>query len=92
MFALWAIAPGFGLFGLLLFGGRQVRKRINVVLMLLVMVAASILWTGCGGGNTTTVTTPPKTGNPTPAGTYTVLVIGTSGSVQHFTSLTLIVQ
>jgi len=48
-----------------------------------------MLWVGCGFSNTTQ---PVQTGNFTRTGTYTVLVIGNSGSVQHFSSLTLTVQ
>ena len=82
------VAPGFGLFGLFLAGSGR-RRHASLSLLLIALVAALLSLPGCGG-----VSTPPpvQKGNSTPAGTYTVLVIGTSGSVQHFTSLTLTVQ
>ncbi len=82
------LAPGFGLFGLFLAGTRRGRRHASLGLLLIVL-AAMIVLPGCSGvSNTKTV----QTGNSTPAGTYTVLVIGTSGSVQHFSSLTLTVH
>ena len=42
---------------------------------------------GCGGGSSGP---PPATG--TPAGTYTLTVIGTSGTTTHTTTMTLIVN
>ena len=57
--------------------------------MLLTVLAAMIVLPGCNGVSKTKTI---QTGNSTPPGTYTVLVIGTSGSVQHFSSLTLTVH
>jgi hypothetical protein len=85
--------PLFALLGLVVVGAGARRARrstgIYVVTLMLILTLALLLWTGCGSTKTVTTTTQ---NNQTPAGTYTVLVIGTSGSVQHFTSLTLIVQ
>ena len=88
VFAWLVLAPGFGLFGLFLVGSGR-RRYAALSLLLIALVAALLFLPGCGG-----VSTPPpvQKGNSTPAGTYTVLVIGTSGSVQHFTSLALTVQ
>lgn len=83
------LVPGFGLFGLFLVGTRRGRRRASLCLLMMVLAAMLVL-PGCSGVSKST--TPPPTGNSTPAGTYTVLVIGTSGSVQHFSSLTLTVQ
>ena len=86
MFASWTLAAGLGLFGTFLLGTGRGRKRTGILLLALVLIAAMLLCVGCASLKTT----PAQTG--TPAGTYTVLVIGSSGSAQHFSSLTLIVQ
>jgi len=83
------LAPGFGLVGLFLAGTRRGRRHASLGLLLMVL-AAMVVLPGCGGVSTSK--TPPPTGNSTPPGTYTVLVIGTSGSVQHFSSLSLTVH
>jgi len=88
VFAVWTLTTGFGLFGMFLFGVRPRRNRATI-LFLIILIGGMMLWVGCGLSNTTQ---PVQTGNFTPTGTYTVLVIGTSGSVQHFSSLTLTVQ
>jgi len=91
MLAWGTLTTGLGLlgmFGMFVVGAGAGRKRANILLLLVLM--GVILWTGCGTSHTTPP--PPPAGNATPPGTYTVLVIGTSGSMQHFTSFTLIVQ
>ena len=90
MFAIWTLTSGFGLFGMFLFGAGSKQKRGRMLLLVMVLIVGTVFWVGCGTSHTTPP--PPPTGNSTPAGTYTVLVIGTSGSVQHFSSLTLVVQ
>jgi hypothetical protein len=56
----------------------------------LLLVAALAATTGCGGGKATTATKPVVNG--TPAGTYTLVVTATSGSISRSTQLTLTVQ
>jgi sugar lactone lactonase YvrE len=73
--------------GFVLFGGALGRKRIPKA-MVLVLALASLgitasLLTGCGGG---------FANSPTQPGNYTVTVIGTSGSFQASTMVTLVVQ
>ncbi len=87
--AWWKLAPGVGMFGMILFGaGRRIR-RFKSVLLLHLLIAAMFLWAGCGSGGSGQSS---QAGRYTPAGTYTVSVIGQSGSVQHITQLTLTVQ
>ena len=83
--------PGFGLMGLFFVSGSVRRKQIRILTLVVVLAILSLICVGCAG-----VSTPPQPpvqkGNTTPAGAYTVLVIGSSGSVQHFSSLTLTVH
>jgi len=55
--------------------GRKVRFRLMCLLL-----AGSVFQMACGGGSV-------RTGSPgTPAGTYTIVVTATSGSLQHSVS------
>jgi hypothetical protein len=83
-------APGFGLMGLFFIGGSVRRKQIRILTLVVVLAMLSLICIGCAG--VSTPKQPVQTGNSTPAGAYTVLVIGSSGSVQHFSSLTLTVH
>jgi hypothetical protein len=66
---------------------RTRRLRLAFMLPLATLLAFLLLQaTGCGGG----YSPPPATG--TPAGTFTVTVTGTSGSVTHSTTVTLVVN
>jgi PKD repeat protein len=56
----------------------------------LLLLAAIAVMTGCGGGKVNTPTKPVVNG--TPAGTYTLVVTATSGSISRSTQLTLNVQ
>jgi hypothetical protein len=86
--AVWTLAAGFGMFGMFLIGSGPRWKRASVFLVA-VLGAGILFLAGCGSSSTSA---PVQKGNATPPGTYTVLVIGASGSGQHFSSLTLTVQ
>ena len=79
---------GFGLFGVVLLGtGRSKSTRLLTGIGLALFMTVALI--GCGSGSKTT--TPPAT-SVTPNGNYTLIVVGTSGSAQQFSSLTLVVQ
>lgn len=72
---------------------RRGRGRLVGVTLLVLLASSLLLQAACGGsgsvsggggGNGAT--------NGTPAGTYSVIVTGNAGSVQHTTTLTLTVQ
>jgi len=80
---------GVGLLGLVIVGGVTGRKRMwQSASMLLIVLAIATTIAGCGGGRTPTAN--PTTG--TPAGTYSVVVTGASGSTSHAGTITLVVQ
>jgi len=81
---LWALVMPLGL--LLL--------RKNTRGVLLVIVTSILVQASCGGGGSAGVTPAPvgSTVNGTPAGTYTIQVTGTIGSLQHSAPITLTIQ
>lgn len=86
LFAIWLGLPGLVVAGAGVSGKR--RKLIAVVVLMLVL-AALIGFVACGGG----AKTPTNQTTPgTPTGTYSVTVTGTSGTLTHTTTLTLIVK
>lgn len=91
VFAAFWLTNGLGVFGLLLFGNKNRRNRKPWYVLLGLVLMMTVVLAGCAGTSTPPATTTPPTAG-TPAGTYTVIVVGTSGSAQHFSSLTLIVQ
>jgi hypothetical protein len=84
--ALWIFAPT-SLFGVLLLGRGDYRRRIarHAVLAIALIAFGSLV--GCGGTPQSSVAS-----NTTPPGTYSLNVVATSGALQHVTKLTLIVQ
>jgi subtilase family serine protease len=83
----WLAAGGGGLLaGVFLIGASSRRRRVaGLGLMLLVFFAAEV---GCGGGSSSGNA---KTGG-TPAGSYTIVVTGTSGSLHSNNNVAVTVQ
>jgi hypothetical protein len=73
---------------------RRVRlrlRKVHLLLWLLVMFAGTFVLNGCGGGNNNA--NPPRESlQKTAPGTYAITVVGTSGTVSHSVSVTLVVQ
>jgi len=81
------ISGGFGLFGVVLFSRSHGKSKRSLFAM--IGLALTLTLVGCGGASTSGQ---PTTAPGTPSGRYTLIVVGTSGSAQHFSSLTLVVQ
>jgi len=79
----WTALLACGLLGLL-------SRRRHVVAPAL--LAFALMCAGCGGGSSPGSSPPPQMSAGTPAGTYTITVTAKSGSLQHDTTVTLIVQ
>ncbi len=85
-YASWLPISGLALLGLGI-GGKISRRRKWLAGLCVAAVLVMIgLQAGCGSSNQTSVT------SGTPAGTYTLTVTATSGSIAHATSFTLVVQ
>lgn len=86
LFAFW-----FGMPGIVVLGGAACTKRKKAIMLaLLVIVLISLITMTACGGDSKSSTPQPVAG--TPPGTYTVTVTGTSGTLTHTTTLTLVVQ
>jgi len=73
--------------GMLALAFNQRRRRVSLLAGAVLLAALAVSCGGGGGGGGGTVTNP-----GTPKGTYTLAVTGTSGSLQHQTTLQLTVQ
>lgn len=73
---------------------RRARRRFGnaqLVLWLMVLLTGSLLFNGCAGSSSGS-SAPVETIQKTPAGTYSVPVVASSGAVSHSTNVTLVVQ
>ena len=86
----------FGVLGFVLAGDARRRRRLTLAAGALAVIAV-LAFAGCGGGTSRTLNanlapTPVRPAGVTPAGTYDVTVVASSGSTQHAATLTLVVQ
>ncbi len=87
LYTLWMPLPAIALMGL---GLRRRSRKRAAALMLLLLLGMMLLLVSCGGGS---MGVTPQPQNGTPAGTFTVTVLGTAnGSLQHTTTVTFTVQ
>jgi hypothetical protein len=85
-FAMWWGFQGFGVFGMLALTSERKRKRISSLIVVALFVGL-LMMTACAGGTGIV-----SQGSGTAAGTYTVTVAGSSGSLQHSLPVTLVVK
>ena len=89
-YALAVILPAIALLGLGGKGKRARNKLLSSWLFLAVLLSLAMFQVACGGSSK--AFSPPVVKPGTAAGTYTVMVNATSGSLQHSTTITLAVQ
>jgi len=69
------------------------REQFRWLAVFFAFLAIGTFVAGCGGGSSQGVTPPPPPANlNAPAGTYSVLVTGTSGSITHNSKITVVIQ
>lgn len=90
LYPLWLPMCGLALLGFGTFSGRSKRKKIIAGAFFVCLLMAG-LWTACGGGSNgeTVISDPPPPS--TPAGSYTITVTESSGSIVHSTAVTVTV-
>jgi hypothetical protein len=72
-------------------GTRRRLGRLTLLLCLLGIVSGALLLNGCAGGPGSG-SPPAQTQRNTPAGSYTITVVASSGSLSHNDQITLVVQ
>lgn len=89
--ALWATTFGASFASILLLGIPR-RRRAAIAFLSLLVVAVLFMGIGCGGGSGSSSVAGPPSNPGTPAGTYSVLITATSGTLSHTMTFTLIVE
>jgi hypothetical protein len=96
LYALWLTMPGIFGIGIVGNGMRPRARRGNSVIGLVLLLGILLSLAACGGGGGGSTTTPPIPKAGTPAGTYTIVVTGSSGAgpttISHSANITLTVN
>ena len=87
VYAAWMPAQGLGLFGMVLGGTKRRNRKSPKPVLLVLLVLALLFLCSCAGG-----TGIASSGQGISPGTYSVTVTGSSGSLQHATQISLMVQ
>ena len=89
---LWLGLPGLGLVGVIVGKSATRRGRHGLLVTLALVLLSTPIYGACGGAEDS-VGPPASAPSPgTPTGTFTITVTGTSGSFEHATTATLVVQ
>jgi hypothetical protein len=86
--AFWIPFQAFGLFGVVFAGLTKRSKRLAVAVLLVLLIAGTLFMSACAGGTGTSS----QSQTQTTSKSYSILVNGTSGNLQHSLPLTLTVQ
>jgi hypothetical protein len=86
IYAAWLLFPG-----MLVVSG-ALRKRFAMCVAIVALFALILFQMSCGGGSGNGSNSQTTVVGGTPAGTYTVQVVGTSASLSRRTTVTLTVQ
>lgn len=92
LFAFWLSVPGIAVLGMVRVATNSKQSRLRFCLLSALLLAL-LVFAACGGGPTTAPgSNPPNTPGATNAGSYTVTLVGSSGSAQQSTTAGLVVQ
>jgi hypothetical protein len=85
--SLWMQVQGLGVVGMVLANGKKRSRKAAILILLVLLVLGMLFMTGCAGG---TGIAPQN--QQSSSHSYTITIIGTSGSLQHSVPVTLTIQ
>lgn len=87
--SVWMQFQSLGALGVVLSSRRKASRKASVMLMLVLLMTGTMIMIGCAGG--TGIAPQSQSPSSTPQ-SYTITIVGSSGSLQHSVPLTLRVQ